>query len=475
MTHTPQHTSDPVLNGLDRCLHALASGGGDLPQHANRIGQILWSPPRVVITGRVKAGKSTLVNALVGAPVAQTGALETTRVVSVYQDGAPARTIVAKRDGSWDERQVRPDETRPDSFGCPPEDIRYVHRILPSAALRALTLIDTPGLSAISGHGETTRAAFIEGMDQTRTASVEADAAIFCFDSTPRADEIAFLRELGFTPLNTLGVLSRADTFGEGAFGDTDPLDEAARHAQVLAQQLSSTVMTVVPVSGLLGQTAHCGQVTEHDARTLQQLAHINGFPLADLLDSDAPEPLSEGDRNRLLGNYAEYGIVYGRDHAAGGADTLASWMMHRSGVPQLSRVLHEAFRFYATLGRADRLLAEFDTLAYTHPARDHIRTVVHQARSDSALLHVWVFRALKGLLKEDPNSALVAELTALLKQPTVAQQLGLPAEAPHQQVRAIAQQRLARVQHHAIQGGSAAEDTALAVLNQVYTAISRS
>ncbi|PBI89385.1 hypothetical protein BKP42_57980 [Rhodococcus erythropolis] len=56
-----------VRTALDRGLHSLAALGGDLVDHANRIGAILWSPPRVVIVGRLKAGKSTLVNADRGA------------------------------------------------------------------------------------------------------------------------------------------------------------------------------------------------------------------------------------------------------------------------------------------------------------------------------------------------------------------------------------------------------------------------
>ena len=62
---TAQSGNDPVHAVLDRGLRQLAGLGGDLVEHANSIGTILWSPPRVVIVGRLKAGKSTLVNALV--------------------------------------------------------------------------------------------------------------------------------------------------------------------------------------------------------------------------------------------------------------------------------------------------------------------------------------------------------------------------------------------------------------------------
>lgn len=121
---------DPVRAGLDRALHSLAALGPDLAGHANRIGAILWSPPRIVIVGRLKAGKSTLVNALIGAKIADTAALEATNVVSVYQEGAPARAEAVLLDGT--RAPVRTDRGRSTAStsrrttsptytgGCPP-------------------------------------------------------------------------------------------------------------------------------------------------------------------------------------------------------------------------------------------------------------------------------------------------------------------------------------------------------------------
>ena len=47
----------------------------------------LDGPLRVAIAGKVKAGKSTLLNALVGENVAPTDASECTRVVTWYRNG----------------------------------------------------------------------------------------------------------------------------------------------------------------------------------------------------------------------------------------------------------------------------------------------------------------------------------------------------------------------------------------------------
>ena len=60
----------------------------------------LDEPLRVAIAGKVKAGKSTLLNALVGEQVAPTDAGECTRVVTWYRDGTTPRIVLHPREGA---------------------------------------------------------------------------------------------------------------------------------------------------------------------------------------------------------------------------------------------------------------------------------------------------------------------------------------------------------------------------------------
>src|SRR2546422_847347 len=59
----------------------------------------LHEPLRVAIAGKVKAGKSTLLNALIGEQLAPTDAGECTRVITWYQDGPTYRVTVEPHDG----------------------------------------------------------------------------------------------------------------------------------------------------------------------------------------------------------------------------------------------------------------------------------------------------------------------------------------------------------------------------------------
>lgn len=465
---------DPIHAVLDEGLHRLAGLGGDLPSHATEIGRILWSPPRVVVVGRLKAGKSTLVNALIGAPVAETAALEATNVVTVYQDGSPSR---AEAVGIEDHRHpVAVHHGRVARLPLEGPDIAFVDRWLPSAALRRTTLIDTPGLSTLTvANDAATRRATVDGFEQTHGASVDADAAVFLFDAEPRADEVEFLSSLPFTPLNMLGVLSRADAFGLGALGGRDPIDHAAEHAQRLAGRLTGLVSDVVPVSGLLAQTSHTGMLTEHHASSLGRLQAMSRLDVLRMFDDDAVDGiLQPATRIELLGLLGEYGVLHGRTVARSGAAALNEWLAERSGVDRLTVRLQTSTARYAVLHRAHRILERMDRLAFAHPARDQIRSLTAYLRSAPQLVMVAVLGDYQRMLRTDPRAAVTDELATILTADTPAGRVGLPPAAPAPAVAAEAHRRLVAAQQRSLATGSAAEDAALVTLIRTYTQIGR-
>ncbi|MGV9714300.1 GTPase [Gordonia sp. NPDC003424] len=461
-----------VQTTLDQGLHQLAALGGDLVGHANSIGSILWSPPRVVIVGRLKAGKSTLVNALIGAPVAETAALEATNVVTVYQDGAPSRAEVVGVDGHRQRVPVYGDHVR---LPLESPDVAFVERWLPSTALRQLTLIDTPGLSTLTVDNDAaTRRVTIDGFEQTRTASIDADAAIFLFDAAPRRDELDFLAQLPFTPLNMLGVLSRADSFGEGALGRRDPLGHAAQHARRLETQLAGTVGAVVPISGLMAQTSHTGVLTEQLAAQLARVAPMSPLDVTMMFDDDGVDGmLSPAVREQLLRALGEYGVINGRRIAAGGAAALNRWLVERSGIGALHQTLNASTTRYAILHRAHRILDRLDRLAFTHPARDHIRSLTARLRAHPSLLPVTALEDYQRMMHTDPRAAVTEELRTILVATSPAGRLGLPDRAPAHAVMAEAQRRLAMAQQRSLATSSAAEDAAIVTLIRTYTPLS--
>src|SRR3954453_9590217 len=106
----------------------------------------LHEPLRAALAGKVKSGKSTLLNALIGEQLAPTDAGECTRVITWYQDGPTYRVTVEPHDGPPQSlrftRHGGALEVALD--GMEPADVDRLVVEWPSATLRRMTLIDTP-------------------------------------------------------------------------------------------------------------------------------------------------------------------------------------------------------------------------------------------------------------------------------------------------------------------------------------------
>lgn len=466
---------------LNQALDYLGTFSPALYDEAQRIRHTLDAPPRIVVVGRLKSGKSTLVNALIGAPVAETAALEATNVVTVFQYGAPDRAEAVLLNGERLPITIQRGEVA--ALPAPVEEISFIHRWMPTASIKDFSLIDTPGLATLTVENEQrTRRILIDGYEQTKAMSVDADAAVFLFDATPRMDEVKFIKDLGFTSLNTLGVLSRADSFGEGALGERDPLDHARQHADTLAAQLSGSVLTVIPVAGLLAETSHTGVITENDARVMASLAEATEFDLIDIIASggDAAGSGAGGTQQqeicrRVVKLIGEYGLFRARNVARRGASELNEWATTKSGVPELRQLLVTRFGKFATTHRAGRIVKEIESLAFSrqHP-KDQILNLVSTMRTDPRLITVFLLLDLKAVQDTNPNTQLIQELTRLIAGDTFQEKLGLPVTASMWDVVNTAQQKLQWAHMESLSALTPAEDAALVTIQRAYNDLIR-
>ncbi len=427
----------------------------------NRLG----TPLRVALVGRVNAGKSTLLNALVGQRVAPTNETECTRVATWYRFGAPARVEVFGLDKNVTTMPVSP--RLPDDFGRPAAEIDYVIAYIPSALLRDYELIDTPGLATTN---PTSSAATRRAMVGDASDGIQRpDGTLFLSDGAPRADEVAFLNEMSATRIDTLALLSHADTFGEGAFSSVDPLEMAAKHAERLKSQIAHLAGTVLPVSGLLAETALTGHLTEADARALAQLAPVADFELVGILSGQEAATLTREEVNHLLELLGVYGILHGRKVAEHGAVALARWLADKSGLTAVGDQIARRFLRRSETLKARYVLFRLQDLANTSPERDRINALLETTRMNPRLHPLRELSALELMLRWDPTHPLVQELDHLGVSATPAQRLRLPAGADGAAINDAARQACVRCRRERLTASSAAEREALTVLERSY------
>ncbi len=319
--------------------------------------QRLHGPLRVAIAGRVKAGKSTLMNALVGERLAPTDASECTRIVTWYRFGEAYDVSAQLASGEAVALNFTREDGRLDVSMS--EDLaQHAVRLdvaWPSSRLKGMTIIDTPGLGSVTeGVSERTEAALVG------KPSEGADAVIYLLRHVHSSDVAfleAFLDEQAaqVTPVNSVAVLSRADEIGAGRL---DAMESARRIADRYAHdpRIRSLASAVVPVAGLLAETA--ATLEEREAEALRTIAREPADVREALLLSvdrfRTPDlgTLTVEIREGLLLRFGLFGVRLAerafRDGRWGTATDLARLLTVESGVGTLQDVLRHRFAAHA-------------------------------------------------------------------------------------------------------------------------------
>ena len=424
----------------------------------------LDEPLRVAIAGKVKAGKSTLLNALVGEQVAPTDAGECTKVVTWYRDGSVPRIVLHPHEGLPRPLPVqrRDGALVVDLHGTPAADVDRLVVDWPSQSLRAATLVDTPGIASTSTEVSQRTVAFLDPDDESPT---EADAVVYLMKHLHAADAefLESFRDPGVaraTAVGTVAVISRADEIGGGRVDAMfSARGIAARYAADPA--VRGLCQDVVAVAGLLAQTGRTLRHAEYSA--LAELAAVPREELDDaLLSVDrfraagaAGGPSTEV-RDRLVRRFGMFGLRLGTSLVRQGStspDALATELVGRSGLTELQDVLHARFT-----GRRDLLKARSALLAVEHLLRggDRGGPLARELERILAGAHEFTELRLLGALRAGTTGlprALVTDAERLLGDGggTPAARLGLPPGAPPPHLRDAAFGALERWRRHAV------------------------
>lgn len=459
-------TRGNLVDRVEMLLDATCLAYADEPQRAllEEATARLHDPLRVAIAGRVKAGKSTLLNALIGDELAPTDEGECTRIVTWYEKGLVYRVTATPVGGEpepvWFTREGGAIEV--DLQNRPSDDFERLTVEWPTPALDRVTFIDTPGMDSISRAVSNRSFSFLTSDEEHTTPS---DAVIFLLRHLHTSD-VSFLEAFHHndlfqpSPVNCLAVLSRAD---EVAVGRLDALESAGQIAARYSREprLRRLVQRVVPVAGLLAQAAV--NLRELEYRRLRTLADADPAELARLTlsvdrfaGSTTTLDLTAIDRRMLLDRFGMFGVRLAVDLLARGEAHSASELAHQlvdfSGVNELREALANQFTL-----RRDTLKARsaLQVVAHVLEHAPNDQSAALRARMDELESGAHEFRELQ-LLNQirrgelEFGSGEVAEIERLLGCGgiSIAERLGLDADTPEDDISKALNAALERWRH---------------------------
>jgi hypothetical protein len=333
----------------------LYAGDAEALKTLDELDRRLGEPLRLALAGMVKAGKSTLLNAMLGEQIAPTDAGECTRVVTWYRYSLVPTITLHLRTGQTRRMPVRRDDGRLvlDLGDTPADDVAWIDVGWPLDALKSVILIDTPGIASLSTATSARAASFLAPEE----SASGADAVVYLLRHLHPSD-VKFLEAFRDTAAGAaqtvcaVGVLSRSDEIGSGRI---DSLVSAGKVARRYARDsaLAPLLLGVIPVAGLVAEGART--LREREYAAFGELAGLTRADREQLLVSadrfvrdTALTTLSAEERAALLDRFGIFGVRLATALIRGGAASsseLSRELVEQSGLIPLQQFVRDQFR----------------------------------------------------------------------------------------------------------------------------------
>jgi GTPase SAR1 family protein len=350
----------------------------------------LGEPLRVAVVGVMKAGKSTLINAMLGKKILFTDTLEATCIVTHFKYAETPSLEIRFKDGTtkpapFEELQrwtARPADAEKHSL----DDVERVYIRYDSPVLKKFEIIDTPGFGStqanIAAHVRSFMGQKLDEESDRVTAerAAEAEAIIYAFSRSLSGGDSEVLDAFkgdtsASSPINSIGLFTMADIYWRhhNAPPETSPLDTVRETSDQYAADLRDKLYAVYPVTAKVAET-----VSEMDDDTyaiLKSLADVDPEIFWDYYLSDAKAfreeegeemPVPASERAHVLSLFGQYGVFLLVSAIRDGADkgSLPERVLEASGVKTAAARVISHFGNRAFLIKLEFVLRRLRTVA---------------------------------------------------------------------------------------------------------------
>lgn len=362
----------------------------------------------VAIVGRMKIGKSTLINALIGRNIAPTGVTETTATINWFRHGEGKQILNFRAnwlDGSSSEFPI---ETAGEWVGTKENALRtrsldFFVDTADSDFLRIANVVDTPGTNSTNKtHEDTTQGFLADKLEkETLTYGGAADAVLYVVSPVARESDLEMLqlfgertRLPGASAYNSIAVISKWEYQPpEISFFEWDPVSMAQNKCERLQEQLANKVATIVPTSGLLARLVRdippevWQNVADLATKSTQKaLSHILADKLVGVCDgAGADQSGISLIKDHIPRDVLPLCLHLARKHETADGDSLKSVLKESSGIPRLRQLLERHFFSRSRLIKISTVLRKAGAGGTCDIA---LQTLRKTYKSQSSILH---------------------------------------------------------------------------------------